>query len=166
MRNNRGQMNISFGMIFSIIMIIIFITFAFYAVQKFLGFSNAAQAGKFTSDLQLDVDRMWKGSQGSEEKDYVLPTKVKYICFADYSTNARGDNAEFYDRLQEVFFGDENMFFYPPGSGEGFDSVEIKHIDLGNITINENPLCFQNIKGKINLRIKKDFNEALVTIEK
>ena len=164
----KGDMNISFGMIFSIIMIIIFVTFAFYAIQKFLGFSNSAQAGQFTSSLQLDVDRIWRGSQATENKDYNLPTKVKYICFADYSptANKKGENEDFYDELNQAFFGDENLFFYPPGSGEGFDSVKIKHIDLEKITENENPLCFPNVKGKISLTIKKDFNEALVSIEK
>ena len=45
-----GQATISFGMVFSIIMIIIFISFAFYAIQKFLDLQNSAQVGKFGSD--------------------------------------------------------------------------------------------------------------------
>ena len=160
----RGEMNISFGMIFSIIMIIIFITFAFFAVQKFLGFSNAAQVGKFSSDLQYDVDRIWKGSQGNENQEYVIPGKVKYVCFLDYNSPPSGENINFYEELNQIFFGEENMFFYPPGSGEGFDSVKINHLDISKTTENGNPLCFSNSKGKISLVLKKDFNEALVSI--
>lgn len=161
----KGQMNISFGMIFSIILIIIFIIFAFYAIQKFLGFSNAAQSGKFTNEIQGDIDRIWRGSQGTEQQEYSLPTKIKNICFADYTSSAKGQNENFYDELDQVFFGEENLFFYPLGSAEGFDSVVVKHIDLEKITEDDNPKCFANINGKISLTIKKDFGEALVSIE-
>ena len=111
----RGQLNLSFGMIFSIILIIIFIIFAFYAIQKFLSWQNSAQIGKFKNDLQSDIDRIWQSSKGSQEKEYFLPTKIKYVCFADYEINdgARGNNRNFYDELELVYYGEENMFFYP-----------------------------------------------------
>src|SRR3989344_5028963 len=127
-----GEMQISFGMIFSIIMIIIFITFAFYAMQKFLGIQNAAQAGKFANDLQNDIDKMWKSSQGSQEQEYFLSSKVKYICFASYKDEdeSRGSRADFFDELNQAFFEEENLFLYPVGSGEGFDSVALEHLDL------------------------------------
>ena len=163
---NKGEMNLSFGMIFSIIMIIIFVTFAFYAIQKFLGFSYAAQTGKFTNDLQRDVDGIWQGSEGNEDEEYIIPGKIKYVCFLDFSSLSRGQNAKFYDELKQIYFGEENMFFYPVGSGEGFDSVNVKHVDIFKTTERDNPLCFPNVNGKINVALKKDFNEALVTIEK
>ena len=47
------------------------------------------------------------------------------------------------------------MFFYPVGSGEGTDAENIEHIDIGNITENENPFCIENIKGKVTMTIKK-----------
>ena len=65
----RGQMKLSFGMIFSIILIIIFISFAFYAIQKFLSIQNSVQVGKFVNEFQQNVDKIWKGSQGSEKKE-------------------------------------------------------------------------------------------------
>ncbi|GAH39661.1 unnamed protein product, partial [marine sediment metagenome] len=86
----RGQLKLSFGMIFSIILIIIFIAFAFFAVKKFLNIGTSAQIGKFKNDLQSDIDRIWRGSQGSEEQEYFLPSKVKYVCFVNYSVGAMG----------------------------------------------------------------------------
>ena len=159
-------MKLSFGMIFSIIMIIIFFMFAFYAIQKFLSIQNVAQAGKFVSDLQNDVDRIWKSSEGSQKHEYFLPSKVKYVCFADYASlaTAKGKNENFYDELNQAYFGEENLFFYPIGSGEGFDSVNLKHVGIKKTTERNNPLCFENIGGKISFTLKKDFGEALATI--
>ena len=140
----KGQLKLSFGMIFSIILIIIFISFAFYAIQKFLGMQRAIQVGQFIDDLQSDVDKLWKGVQGSQEVEYTLPKKIKRICFKD-------------DEY-------ENMFFYPEGSFEGFNSIEIKHIDIKKITKEKNPFCIENTNGKIKIIIKKDYGEELVTL--
>ncbi|MBI2043430.1 hypothetical protein HYT25_03510 [Candidatus Pacearchaeota archaeon] len=162
--SKRGVVNLSFGMIFSIVMIIIFLTFAFYAIQKFLSIQNTAQAGKFVNDLQNDIDRMWKSSQGEQEQEYTIQGKVRYICFVDYEFSKRGEKENFYDELNQVYYGEENLFFYPVGSGEGFDSAALRHVDIEKTTEIDNPLCFENINGKISFTIKKDFNEALVTI--
>ncbi len=147
-------------------MIIVFITFAFYGIQKFLGIQNTAQAGKFANDLQNDIDKMWKSSQGSQEQEYFLPSKVRYICFANYKDEdtSRGSSSEFFDDLDQAFFEEENLFFHPIGSGEGFDSVALEHIDIIKTTEDDNPLCFENMKGKVSFTIKKNFGEALVTI--
>ena len=142
--NKRGQMKLSFGMIFSIILIIIFIVFAFYAISKFIGMQRIAQVGQFVDCLQSDVDKMWKGTQGSQEAEYSLPKKIKEVCFTD-------------DEY-------ENLFFYPEGSSEGFNSIEIKHIDIEKITENENPFCIQNTDGKVKMIVKKGFGEELVMI--
>ncbi|MFH1325670.1 MAG: hypothetical protein ABIH49_02795 [archaeon] len=162
----RGQIKLSFGMIFSIILIVLFISFAFYAIGKFFDVQNSVQVGKFSNDLQNDVDKLWKGSQGSQEQEYLLPTKIKYVCFVDYGINdgARGANRDFYSEYERIY-ENENMFFYPFGSSEGSDFVEIKHLSIEKITETNNPLCFENLKGKVALTIKKDFGEALVTIQ-
>ena len=162
----RGQMKLSFGMIFSIILIVIFISFAFYAIQKFLDLQNAAQVAQFARDLQADVDRMWKGSQGSQVQEYFIPGKIKYICLIDYNPREIGRYSSFYKELDRFHYEKENLFFYPPGSAEGLDAKWIKNIDLSEITIDENPFCLKNVKGKIKLKIKKEFGEALVTITK
>ena len=70
----------------------------------------------------------------------------------------------FYRELEQAYYENENLFFYPIGSAQGLNAKEIKHIDLEKITENENPFCIENIDGKVNLIIKKDFGETLVTI--
>ena len=158
-----GQATISFGMVFSIIMIIIFISFAFYAIQKFLDLQNSAQVGKFGSDFQADIDKMWKSSQGSQKYEYILPAKIKYACFGDFGSEKKGANQNLYDSLRQAFYGSENFFFYPVGSAQGLNSKIVKNIDLAKIAENENPFCIENKNGKLSVTIKKGFGEALVT---
>ena len=160
--NNKGQMKISFGMIVSIILIIFFLAFAFVAIKKFLGLQDVVQVSTFSKDLQKDIDRIWGGSQGSEENDYMLSKDVDFVCFMDASSNKKGADKDLFDELGRDFYGDENMFFYPITSG---DSKILKHIDLESITSSRNPYCIRNDDGKLSLTIKKSFNEDLVRIE-
>lgn len=160
-RGCKGQMQLSFGMIFSIILIVIFISFAFYAIQKFLDMQRVAQVGQFVDKLQADVDKLWTGSQGSQEVEYVLPTKIQYVCFIDYSSNIR-TNKDFATKLRQVY-ENQNIVFHPYDFGT-LDSMEIKHINIQKITEGENPFCFENKKGKVKITLQKDFDEALVLI--
>ena len=139
----RGQIKLSFGMIFSIILIIVFLIFAFYAIKTFLGIQNTAQTGKFINDLQTDIDRVWKSTESSEEQEYFLPSKIDAVCFRD-----------------EEY---ENLFFQ---SDKFFEGKQINHIDTSKMTSAENPYCISNIDGKVKLTLVKEMNEALVTIER
>ncbi|MEX2017238.1 MAG: hypothetical protein WD876_02095 [Candidatus Pacearchaeota archaeon] len=164
---NRGQINLSFGMIFSIIMIIVFIAFAFYAIGKFLNIQKAAQGAQFIDALENNVEKMWRSEQGSQELEYKLPNTVEIVCFADFSGGemARPSTArELYSELRFSYFGEENMFFYPTGSAGGIDAVKIENINLIGITSQENPYCIQTKDGKIKLIIKKERSDGLVTV--
>ena len=50
----RGQMQMSFGMIFSIILIIVFISFAFYVIKKVLDAQRKAEIGLFIEKSNPD----------------------------------------------------------------------------------------------------------------
>ncbi len=139
--NKKGAMELSFGMIFSIVLIIIFIAIAIYAIIKFLELQDSIKISKFESDLQSDIDKMWKGSQGSQEVEYTLPSKIDAVCFTD-------------DEYQNLIFQSEKII----------GGKEIEHIDTANMTSVEEQYCINNIKGKIGMVIKKDYGEALVII--
>ena len=158
-------MKLSFGMIFSIILIIIFISFAFYAIQKFLGIQDAVKVGQFADGLKSDIYKMWNANQGSQKIEYFLPKKIEYVCFVDYSSPKKGVNQEFYMELKQLYYEYENLIFYPVGSAEAINAIEIKHIDIEKITEKENPFCVENIKGKVKMTIKKDYGESLVMVE-
>jgi len=141
--NTKAQMKMSFGMIFSIILIVIFLAFAFYAIKKFLEFQDTLKIEKFFDDLQADVDNTWKGPQSSSPREYSLPKKINSVCFTD-------------DEYENLFFESEKII----------RGTNIEYIDIETITNNgrDDPFCILNEKGKIQLMIKKDFGETLVTI--
>ncbi|MEK6829197.1 MAG: hypothetical protein AABY15_03645 [Nanoarchaeota archaeon] len=151
-------------MIFSIILIVVFITFAFYAIGKFLDIQKAAKTGQFIQAFKSDIDQMWRSSQGSQVVEYSLPSSVEQICFADFNSTKTGAKQSLYGDLKFVYFKDENLFFYPTGSAGAVDSTKINNIDLIEITSRENPYCITNLKGKVKMTIKKGLDEALVTV--
>lgn len=165
-RGTGGQIKLSFGMIFSIILIVIFLLFAFYAIKSFLKIQYTAQVGKFLNDLESDIDRIWKSTESSETKTYDLPNKINYVCFVDFSSSGSGAKASLYSELIQAYYGDENLVFYPLFSSSGIDSTEIKNINLEEITKNENPFCIENNKGKIELTLSKEIDKARVTINR
>jgi hypothetical protein len=141
--NKKGQLDISFGMIFSIILIIIFLAFGFYAITKFLDFQQTIQISTFLNNFQNDVNTMWKSAQGSQTVTYQLPTKVKSVCFV---------NNEF-----------ENLKFT---SDQIISGEKIDNIDVVKITETVSPFCIENVKGKLSMTIVKNFGEALVIVKK
>lgn len=162
---NRGQMKISFGMIFSIILIILFLGFAIYGIMKFLEISECAKIGKSVDGLRGDVDKMWKASQGSQEVVYNFPLDIEYVCFVDYESEGIGRNSEKFREMKRYYFGEpENLEFYPEKESHCLDSIEIEHIDIERITSKENPYCIPNENGKVSMILKKNFSENLVVV--
>lgn len=157
-------MQISFGMIVSVILIAIFIAAAFYSIAKFIGWQKTIQIGQFADNLQFDIDKVWKSSQGSQEVKYSLPTKIEKVCFVNFKTNSKGIDADKYNELQRGNYGSENLVFYPISSSEGAESILVKHIDLEKMTQRENPFCLDNLNGKVQLVLSMNFSESLVTI--
>jgi hypothetical protein len=142
MRNKKGgQLQLSFGMIFSIILIIIFLAFGFYAITKLIDLQRSIQIESFLRDFQEDIDKMWKSSQGSQNLVYTLPSKINAVCFKE-------------DEFQNLEFTSKNII----------NGKMIGHIDIEKIIENENPFCIETINGQISLRITKDYGETLVRV--
>jgi len=140
-RKKKAQMKLSFGMIFSIFLIIIFIAFAFYAIMKFLDLQDSVKIAQFSENLQSDINKIWSSTQHSQKVSYVLPTKIKSVCFV---------NDEY-----------ENLIF---NSDKFVGGNQIEHINITKIT-EEGDFCIDNIDGKIKMIIEKNYGESLVTIE-
>ena len=131
MKNKKAAMEISFGMIFSIILIIIFIAFAIYGVTKFLNLQKGIQTKTFANDLNYDIDKLWK-SQGSQPVTYSLPKNVEKVCFSedefekDIDIEIRGEKSiETYDIIHAKLSED-----FSSGKGGNCVSVENGKIAL------------------------------------
>ena len=134
-------MEISFGMIFSVILIIFFLAFAFYAIRKFIELQQSVQIETFLSDFQEDINKMWKSPQGSQTSIYTLPKKIIAVCFTD-------------DEFINLEFTSETII---PGD-------YIENLNIKAITENENPFCVENLNGKISFIISKEYGETLVSV--
>jgi len=138
MINKRGQMKLSFGMIFSIILMILFLAFAFYVIRKFVFLQQDVQVKSFVEDLQADINRAWKEDKSSATEEYSLPDKVEAVCFDDEASR--------------------DLTFRP--TSERIPKEDLEHIEI------ETPFCVDNTDGKITLIIEKVLGEALVRISK
>ena len=130
----RAQLKLSFGMIFSIFLIVIFLAFAIYAIIKFVNLQHTIQIDIFKNDLQEDITAIWnKGFvYGSYPKEYYLPDKINKVCFDD-----------------------ENYMSFE--SDDFLVGETIEHIEIDR-------LCIDNIDGKVNMNLVKESGETLVTI--
>jgi hypothetical protein len=143
MNLKKGQLEISFGMIFSIILVIAFLGFGFYAITKFIEMQQTIQIEKFASDFQEDVNTVWKSLQGSQTRSYTLPKKIIAVCFIN-------------EESRNIKFLSERII-----SGK-----YIEKLDIDKILGNQEEYCIENLDGKVNLVISKEYGETLVTIKK
>jgi hypothetical protein len=138
----KGAMEISFGMIFSIILIIVFLAFAFWGIKKLIGVQETALVAKFKNDLQNDVDKIWNGPQGQQLMKYNLPKKIEGVCFDESATR--------------------NLYFLPERI---FLGADIEHIDWTKTLGEKNFVCFENKEGSVEITLSKDFGDNLVAIK-
>ncbi len=145
-RGRKAQLKLSFGMIFSIILIIIFISFAVFGILKFLEIQDTLKAEKFMRDLQIDIDNMWKSSKGSQKVSYYASKDTEALCF-EYQTEESED---------------PNMYFIPEDIGD----ADILHVNWGETQGNLERKCFvpNEETRKIELILVKDYGEIEVTI--
>ncbi len=154
-KGKRAQMEIGFGVIFSIILIVVFISFAIFGIIKFLDTQSNIQAEAFKKKLQDDINSAYMSVSVSNPVKYDVPRNVQKVCFIR-------------DRL--VYEGGdlyENMYFVPERK---YDGALLKNIDI--IKILSNPessgeeFCVSANSGKIAVTLKKSSGDTLVTITK
>ncbi|MEM4325800.1 MAG: hypothetical protein QXU40_00670 [Candidatus Pacearchaeota archaeon] len=163
--SNLGQMHLPFGMIFSIILIAIFLIFGFYSIKTFIKIQNSALLGKFFSDIQYDINKAWRSAESSQLREYIIPSKVRYVCFVDFNSSSRGAYSPIFSEISKERKNNENLFSYPQRLFS-VESKEIENIDLIKITSEENPFCLEQKGGRIKLILRKNFEDLLVGVER
>lgn len=164
-KRSQGVLGLSFGVIFSIILIIFFILVAFIAIRAFLGTQKCAQIGIFIDDFQEEINKAWNSQKSSFEFKGRLPSNLEYICFLDLeksitATGVLGDIG----RELGVYGGiNANLFLYPTKNSCDMPHHNIKHLDLEKTT-SKNPHCIVVDSGRIDIQIEKGFQDALVAV--
>lgn len=142
MDRKKAQLKMSFGMIFSIILIIVFIAFAMFIIMKVLSTRDTGEIALFLDNFQNDIDNVWQAAQASQEKTYSLPDKVEGVCFTN----------------------DSRLYFEPIESGENLNYNEILHIDIEAMNA-DGEFCLEVINGKLNVVLEKSFGDKLVLVK-
>lgn len=167
--SKRAQiLGMPFSVIFSIILIAVFIISAIIAIKIFwnpfgCGFSDNSQEAMFKENLQDSVDDAWSSDKAENVPFQInLPEKIIYVCFLDIEKEAKGKNSEFYQELERFSDKENNVYLYPIRKAcEDFRSWRLGHINITLITEKDNPYCIQNKKSLI---LEKGFYDSLVRI--
>ena len=170
--NKRGQevLGMSFGMIFSIILIIAIIGVSFYAITYFLNLNKCTKVGFFFQDIQEQIDSAWtsdisrKSFNIKQGNAFELPKGITNVCFGTLSlpSQTERDNnlkneLDFYNNNIE-----NNVFLYPTEkacNGELF-TLKIEHFQ----TSNDKFFCVQIIDNKLEINLRKDTSDSLVKL--
>ena len=158
-----GAMELSFGMIFSILLIVFFIGFAFFAISKFINGGREVSVSLFVDDLNNAIDDMWRGTKGATPFSQSLPDKIEAVCFIDFNREANTREEAYYEFSLYEDTG-WNMFFYPIGSSQVIQGYKFVNLNVTSTTARENPYCILNRDGKVSFSIEKNFGEVQPTI--
>lgn len=162
-RGRRGQLQISFGMIFSIIIIVATLAVASYVLVKFVDFGSRVSCKLFYRDLQERIDRAWaEDGKTSDIFKGKMPHGVEKVCLGSISENAAVYDKAVQEELKFYADKDSNLFFYPPEkSACGSDGFvySLVHASTNNF------FCIPVVDGKVELKISKSSTENLVTLK-
>jgi len=158
-KKKAGVMQLPFNMIFSIMLIVLFIVIAIIVINHFLNLSRCSQINLFVNDLQNQIDEVWKSQKSSVVFSATLPKKIKYVCFANLNEEAT-TMEDIYEELKRNFSPKANLYFYP----QRYSCQPYREILHINITELDNPYCIEN-KGKVEIKLQKDFFYLFVKIE-
>tara|TARA_Y100000310_G_scaffold341719_1_gene441775 strand:+ start:1011 stop:1637 length:627 start_codon:yes stop_codon:yes gene_type:complete len=150
------------GLIISIIAIILGIVslvFFILSIEKFKGIEKSANVAIFYSELQSEINKAWQSQNSEFDFEIDLPSEINKICFVDFSSEITIQS--YYNQIQNYKNSGANFVLIPPEKTD-MPQTTLQHIDIGKITKIKNPYC-KSASG--NIKIKKAFTDALVTIE-
>ncbi len=159
MKKGQSIFGMSFGVIFSLILIVCIIVVGVIVVIKFLDVRDCGQIKLFIDDFQDSVNSAWRSEELSKSFEGRL-NNIEYVCFIDLEKDLNGRFVEMGREMSD--YSDENMFLYPMKNA-CVPNHRIEHLDISEITFQDNPYCV-NVDGEIVINIEKEMGESLVKI--
>ncbi len=164
--NKKGSIELSFGMIFSIIIMVAIIGVAIYVISVFLDIGETSQFGLFHQQFQETIDEVWASSITNKVSTFPLPNSIELVCFGSLSGSSY--NPRYEDEFRELKryssnFEQQNTnrFLYPSDKGGEFTYKKIEKINLSAMNGFD---CFEVKSGVLKIRLVKDEFDALVKI--
>lgn len=151
----RGQLQISFGMIFSIILIIAFVGVAIYAITTFLSIGKCGQIGLYYNDLQDEVNKAWQSEISRSVFKSSVPGGIEQVCFGNLTQAVRLDSREEYSFLVRYTNSKGNLFMFPPNKAcdDQLSSTNIEH------ALTDEFFCVAKQEGEVEVRLIKEEGE-------
>lgn len=156
----KGQIDISFSMIFSIIIIIAIIGVAVYAISFFLNLNECNKIAFFYNDLKEETQKAVKSAAYRDEFKKVLPEKIEAVCFGDLKAESDRKYDIIKDELKRYSNLDKNVFVYP--SRKACDS-NLAYYKIEDVQI-EGFFCIENEEGEVIFLIEKESSDKEVEI--
>jgi hypothetical protein len=170
---NRGQLEISFQLIFSLILIAAFLYAAIVGIKYFMNIAEDAKINSFISELQGKVESAWLTTEISQSYELALPGSIKYVCFSQPNTLTKtglnGLNISECDDFSTYLsaFKSMNMFFCPASAAAKVGAPVYVNIDCRGqdcLQFTKSPYCIKTANGKMTVKLEKNYGEAKVTL--
>ncbi len=173
--DNKGQIfGLSFQMIFSILLIIVFVIAAGIAARTLLNNAEHARIVKFIQELNSETEKIWMATTAEKTISLDLTSKIGFVCFADNLKSLDEKdfpNREVYNSIK--FYSDEyngKVFFYDPDVLESYDMTPYTKISCGSkkkdclsLEDVDKICCIKNQKG-ITFTLRKDLDNPEVVL--
>ena len=162
LRKRRAQLQLSFGMMFSIIIIIATVGVSIYFITKIINAQDCTKLQLLKDDLQNSIDKMWRSPFGQEDFKSSISSGITKVCIGIPPTIIGGTYAKVLEEIEVYVDEGENLFFYPPKNAckANFASAKLNHLKDSNFQ------CFDVVKGQVSFKIIKKDLDPLVTIQK
>lgn len=161
----QGVFDMSFTMIFSIILIVFFVVVAFIALRYFFNYQANVQIGMFFNDFNSQVSKAFNAEKASYTFNSTLPSGIQFVCIINANSemeNASKSEQEVYNYVIKKETADftKNVYLYAPGKNYG-----LKWKQISNIKAIRNPQCYNVTRGIVSIRLQRDFQNPYVLLK-
>lgn len=171
--NKKGQiMGLSFQMIFSIILIAVFLYVAFIGIKALMNNANALKAADFVSELKSQLESAILKNEISQPYKYDLPSSITHVCFT--SNASKMNDSKFPELIASKnpylsLLKGNYLFFYPTSNAKKFLNTPYAKIDCEHSCLNlssmKNPYCIENKNGVLSITLSKEMGQPYVLIK-
>ncbi len=154
MRGKKG-FELSFSVIFSIIVIAAILAVAFYTIGYFLKLKNCTELGLYARDFQSKIDDAWNADSVNDLFTGFVPSGVDEVCVGDLEEAGIGTRDSALKRFQGT---GANLFYYPVPSSCDLRYGKLEHVQFPSFT------CVEVIEGKAGFKIVKGSYDNLVFV--
>ena len=155
----KGQLELSFGMIFSLLIIIATVGTAGYFITKFVETGKCTTLQLAYAELQEGVDSVWGAAVGNKEISLQVPSGITSLCIGDMSS---GTNATLRELIDVYIVEGIGVYALPPTNACDGELAARKLTHLASTPL----LCKPVVRGKITFRVSKEsVSERMVRID-